>query len=397
MSYRHIEDGHISSPQGYRATGVSAGLKEIRSRDLALIYSARPAHAASLFTTSAIVAAPVFFNQAVLSRNRDAMRAILINAGHANVATGAGGLSTAVECAKLAADELEVPRDSVLLMSTGRIGVPVPLDRMRDGIRRAVSELDSNGGHRAALAILTTDTRPKERAYSVVLRPGRSGILAGMAKGGRMVHPRLGTLLCVLTTDFQISPQVLSLSLERSVAHSFARLTVDGDTSPNDSIIILANGAADAPAIVDTNNSDYVAWQEALDAICVDLATQVARDAAGSGKYVQVHVRGAANDEGARQIALTIARSAGVRSALARSNPDWSAVLVAIGSAGVDLRADLLELRIGAITFLLEGTPVPYEQAAAIQAVSGPEIEIVVDLHIGTTNTSIWTCATTGE
>src|SRR6266508_5766801 len=183
MSYNILDDGTVSSPRGFRATGVSGGLKEVRARDLALIYSQEPCRAAAVFTTNAIMAAPIFFNQAVLSRNRENIRAVLINAGQANAGTGQQGLAAAVECAKLTADELEVPRDSVLLMSTGQIGVPLPMRNIKDGIKRAVSELDSGGGRRAAIAILTTDMRPKDRALAVSLREGRSVTIAGMAKG----------------------------------------------------------------------------------------------------------------------------------------------------------------------------------------------------------------------
>jgi glutamate N-acetyltransferase/amino-acid N-acetyltransferase len=397
MSFRIIDDGHISTPQGFRATGISCGLKEIKARDLALIYSHRPAHAAAMFTTSPIVAAPIFFNQAVLARNHDAIRAVLINAGYANVATGQAGLASAIECAKLTADELEVPRDSVLLLSTGKIGTVLPMDRMRDGIRRAASELDSGGGRRAALAILTSDTRPKDRAYAVSLREGRSGTLAGMAKGSRMIHPRLATLLCILTTDLAISAQLLSRSLERSVTRSFGRLTIDGDSSPNDGVVVLANGMADAPPITDANSIEFGAWQEALDAICVDLAQQVTRDAAMGGKVVQVHVRGAASDSDARQAAQAIARSTSVRQACARSAPDWPALLVAVASSGVDLRPDLLELRLGPVLVLVEGVAVSFDQTAALQAISSSDVELIADLHLGTAQATIWTCVTAHE
>lgn len=393
MSYRIIEDGHVSSPAGYRATGVSCGLKEIKARDLALIYSAHPARAAALFTTNAIMAAPIFFNQAVLGRNRETIRAVLINAGHANVGTGQIGLNDAVECAKLTADELEVPRDSVLLLSTGKIGVPLPMDRIRAGVRRAASELDSGGGRRAALAILTTDTRPKERALSVTLREGHHVVIGGMAKGGRMVHPRLATLLCVLTTDLAIDARLLARSLEQSVAVSFGRLSLDGDTSPNDAVMILANGAANGPPITDPGSWEFGAWQNALDAICIDLAQQVARDTAAGGKFIQVHVRGATDAAEAKKVALTVARSASVRAACAHATPDWGSLLVAVGASGIhDLRPDLLELRIGSVTVMIEGLVVQFDQAAVVQALSGAEVELLIDLHVGMHSAIVWTC-----
>jgi glutamate N-acetyltransferase/amino-acid N-acetyltransferase len=390
MSYRVIEDGHVSSPPGFRATGVSCGLKEVKARDLALVYSTQPARVAALFTTNAILAAPIFFNQAVLSRNREAMRAVLINAGQANAGTGQTGLTNAIECAKITADELDVPRDSVLLLSTGKIGAPLPMDRMRDGIRRAASELDSGGGRRAALAILTTETRPKERALSLTLRGGRTVVLAGMAKGGRLVYPRQATLLCVLTTNLAIDTPLLPASLEASVRQSFGRVALDGEASPNDAVILLANGAAAHPPIADVNSYEFGAWQEALDALCADLAQQIVRDAATGGKFVQVQTRGASSEEDARRIALAVARSSSVRWACANAAADWGGILSAVGSSGVAFRPDLLELWLGSVPVMLEGSAVPFDPTAAIQALSGSDIELTIDLLMGLHQATIW-------
>ncbi len=393
MSYNILDDGTVSSPGGFRATGISGGLKEVRARDLALIYSQRPCRVAAVFTTNAILAAPIFFNQAVLSRNRENIRALLINAGQANAGTGQPGLADAVECAKLTADELEVPRDSVLLMSTGQIGVPLPMHRMRDAVRRAVSELDSGGGRRAAIAILTSDPRPKDRAVVVSLRESRNVVIGGMAKGSRIVHPRQSTVIGVLTTDVVIDTRLLARSLEQSVAQSFGRLTIEGDASPNDGVLLLANGAAENRPITDASSWEYGAWQEALDAICADLAQQVLRDAAGNGKIIQVQVRGASSSAAAHQVALAVARSAPVRWACAQGLADWGGLLVAVGASGVDLRPDVLELRLGSVTVMADGVPAKFDTAAAVQALSGPEIELTVDLHIGAHSATICTCA----
>jgi glutamate N-acetyltransferase/amino-acid N-acetyltransferase len=398
MSYRIFEDGHIASPLGYRATGVSCGLKEIRkARDLALVYSQYPCKAAAMFTTSLTRAAPVFFDQAILARNREGIRAVLINAGQANAGTGQPGLADAVECAKMAADELEVPRDSVLLMSTGIVGVPLLMDRMRDGIRRAVSELDSGGGRRAALAILTTDTRPKERVYRVQLREGRQITLAGMAKGTRLLHPQLATLLCLITTDLAIDTRLLIRSLQQSVARSFARLNIDGDTGTNDTVLLLANGAAEGLPVVDAGSREYAAWQEALDALTADLAQQIVRDAAGSGKIIQVQVRGASNETCARQVAEAVVRSPSLRRALAQSRPDWGALLAAVGGSGADMRPELLELNLAGSLVMLEGLATPFDLPQATANLSGPEVEIVVDLHLGPGTATMWTCTWGGE
>ncbi len=396
MSYNIIEDGHVSSPAGFRATGVSCGLKEIRARDLAIIYSQLPCRIAALFTTNVIIAAPTYFSQAILARSRENIRAVVINAGHANAGTGQPGLATVVECAKIAADELEVPRDSVLMLSTGQIGVAPPIDRMREGIRRAASELDSSGGRRAATAILTSDTRPKDRALRVLLREGRAVTLAGMAKGGRMISPHLATLLCVITTDAPIESRLLMRALDQSVSRSFGRLYIDGDISPNDAVLVLANGAAGGAPIVD-GSWELGAWQEGLDALCTDLAQQVLRDAAAGGKHIQITARGAPTDAAARQVAQAVARSTAVRTMCARGLPEWGGMLVATGASGVELRPEILELRIGTVPVLRDGLPVRFESAALVQALSGPEIDLAIDLHMGAGTATVWTCTTPVE
>lgn len=396
MSHNIIEDGHISTPAGFRATGVSAGLKEIRARDLAIVYSQLPCSVAALFTSNLVVAAPTYFNQAILARGREHIRAVIVNAGHANAGTGQPGLATVVECAKIAADELEIPRDSVLMLSTGQIGVAPPIERMRDGIRRAASELDSSGGRRAALAILTSDARPKERAFRVSLREGRVVTLAGMAKGGRMLSPNLATLLCVITTDAPIESRLLMRALDQSARRSFGRLCIDGDTSPNDAVLALANGASGGATIVD-GSWELGALQQALDALCTDLAQQVLRDAASGGKHIQITLRGAANDADAHQVARAIALSSAVRTMCARGLPEWGGLLVAVGSSGVDVRPDILELRIGSVLVMDDGLPMRYETSMLIQALSGPEIDIVADLHMGSGSAIIWSCTVGAE
>lgn len=393
MSYTIFDDGHISSPLGFRSTGVSAGLVEgSRARDLALVYSEVACTTGAMFTTSATKAAPIFFNHAILARNREGIRAVLINAGQANFGTGQPGLTDAVECAKLVADELEVPRDSVLLMSSGLKGVPLKMENMRSGIIRAVSELDSGGGRRAAIAIMTTDSRPKERVYRVHLRDGRNITLAGMAKGTRMIHPRLATLLCVITTDVAIDERLINRSLHQSVSRSFNRLAIDTDTSPNDSVILLSNGATEGSPITEASSWEYGAWQEALDALTADLANQVVRDAAGNGKIIQVIVRGASNEATARHIAKHVAGSHGVRRACKEGRPEWAEILAAVGATDAELRMDLLDLYVGDLLLMLEGMPVSFDRKTAIQLFSSPEIEFTIDLHLGPGSANVWTC-----
>lgn len=393
MSYTIFDDGHIASPAGFRATGVSCGLKDgSKARDLALIASQRPCRVGAMFTTSLTRAAPVFLSQAILSRNREAIRAVLINSGQANAGTGQAGLADAVECAKLVADELEVPRDAVLLMSTGIVGVPLPMPRLREGIKRAVSELDSGGGRRAAVAILTTDSRPKERVFRVQLRNDQRITLAGMAKGTRMIHPRLATMLCVITSDVLIEQRLLQRALQHSVARSFNRLNLDGDSSPNDSVLFLANGAAAMPSISDPTSREYGAFQEALDALCTDLAQQIVRDAAGNGKIMVVRVRGASSETMARRVADAVAGSRAVRAWVRRGSTDWGPLLAAVGGSCAEFRPELLALRVGQLSLLHEGATVPFDPAALLPIISAPEVELHVDLNVGPVDLNLWTC-----
>lgn len=398
MTHTIFEDGHISSPLDYRATGISCGLKPgSKARDLALVYSLRPCAAAAMFTTSTTKAAPVFFDQAILARNQEGIRAVMINSGQANAGTGQPGLADAVECAKLLADELEIPRDSVLLMSSGLIGVPLPMREMRMGIKRAVSELDSGGGRRAAMAMLTTDTSPKERVYRVHLREGRRITLAGMAKGSSMVHPRLATLLCLITTDLAIDVRLLNRSLRHSVERSFSRITIDGDTSPNDTVIALANGAAEGPPIVEASSWEYGSWQEALDALTADLANQIVHDAGKQSKVIRVVVRGAFDEAGAREIAQSIARSYSVRRICRNTSTDWGPILAAIGASAVEIRPDLLELSIGNQVVMKQGLPASFDEQVLIQQLSGHEIVLTVDLNLGPGSATMFTCTWAGD
>ena len=397
MSYHFLDDGHVSSPQGYRATGVSAGLKDGRARDLALIHALRPCRVAAIFTRNAVVAAPIFFNQAILARSHENTRAVLINAGQANAATGPAGLADAVESAKVVADELEIPRDSVLLMSTGQIGVPLPMPRMREGIRRAASELDSGGGRRAAIAILTNEARPKERALRVALREGHTLRLGGMAKGSRFSMPRQGTVLALVTTDAMLDQRLLMRALDRSFECSFGRILIDGESSPNDGVILLANGAAGGAPILDATSWEYGAFQEALDVLCSDLAQQVVRDAASGGKQIVVHVRGALSAASARQVATAVGRSPAGRRGCAPARGGWGGLLFSCGGRGVEIPADLLDLRIGPVPLMSAGVQVAARSGAITQALAGPEIEIGIDLHLGTHQAEIWACTLPGE
>lgn len=391
MAWTVLEDGSISSPQGYRATGIHAGFKPTRARDLALVYSTESCTAAAMFTTSAIKGAPVLVDQAVLARNRDHIRAVLINSGVANVGTGRPGLEAAVECTRLVSDELEIPRDSVLLMSTGAIGIPLEMDKMRSGIRRAASELDSKGGPRAAMAILHTDRKPKHLALQVSLRDGHTVTLAGMAKGGVHVHPNLATMLCLITSDVSMPAPLLSRSLRQSVAESFHCVTIDGDMSPNDTVLLMANGAASAPPIISASSWEYGMWQEALNHLTKRLALMVVGDSSDEFPLMAVEINGARTDGEARLAALAIARSLGVRRGWQQGVCDWGAIVAALGGSGAELAVERLSLFCGERQIVQDGQL----QLQTLAALPDPDqqgiIAMRLELQVGSGTTTIWT------
>ncbi|NCC33431.1 MAG: arginine biosynthesis protein ArgJ, partial [Chloroflexia bacterium] len=235
-------------------------------------------------------------------------------------------------------------------------------------------------------------TRPKERVYRLQIREGQRGILAGMAKGTRQINPRLATLLGVITTDLPIEQRLLQQALQQSVRHSFHRLNLDGEMSPNDAVIMLSNGAAEGSPITNSNSREFAMFQTALDALCEDLAQQIVRDAAGSGKIMHIRVRGASSEEMARSVAERIAASRSLRDALRRGLPNWGPVLAAVGSGPSRLRPELLDLRIGGVLVLHAGMVARYDPVALIQAFSSPELELILDLHIGPIDVTMTSC-----
>jgi glutamate N-acetyltransferase/amino-acid N-acetyltransferase len=287
-----------------------------------------------------------------------------------------------------------VPSRSLLVCSTGVIGHRLPMEKLEAGIAKAVVALTPEGGDSAAAAILTTDTRPKAIAVEFELA-GRPVRIGGMAKGSGMIAPHLATMLAFLTTDAELSPAQLQACLASSAERTFNRVTVDGDTSTNDTVLLLANRQAEAGPI--TPKRGLARFQAAVDYVTSHLAREIARDGEGATKLVEIHVLGAATEKEALRIARTIANSPLVKTALAGGDPNWGRVLAAAGRAGVRFRADLTELRLGEVRVVSEGAVVPYEVKEAEQAVSGPEVSITLDLHSGAAEATIWTCDLTAN
>ncbi|MEA5534164.1 bifunctional ornithine acetyltransferase/N-acetylglutamate synthase [Crocosphaera sp. XPORK-15E] len=355
--------GGITAPKGFKAAGMAAGLKPSGSPDLALIVSEIDAIAAGVFTTSQVRAACVDYCRQRLQQKASA-RAILCNAGQANAATGQQGWKDAVESAEFLAQTLNISPDSVLLASTGVIGQRIKMDALKAGIPQLVERLSEDGGAAAAKAIITTDLVPKSIALETMMddRPVRIG---GIAKGSGMIHPNMATMLSFVTCDAAVSTVLWQQMLTQAANQSFNQITVDGDTSTNDSLIALANGQSRTAAITDMGSKNAQKLQAMLTTVCQYLAKAIARDGEGATCLVEVQVSGAPDDEAARRIAKTIAGSSLVKSAIFGRDPNWGRIAGAAGRAGVTFHQEDLQIKLGDFIMMENGQPLPFDRQAA--------------------------------
>ncbi len=388
----------ITTVPGFRAAGVHCGLKPAGDRDLALIASDVPCRAAAVFTRNRVAAAPVLYDRAVLADNRDSMQAVVINAGNANACTGQRGLDDARETTRLVAEALGLRAGQVLVMSTGVIGQHLRMDNIRAGVRSAVAALSPDGGHDAALAIMTTDTRPKEAGVQVDIG-GRPVIIAGMCKGAGMIHPDMATMLAVIATDAAISAECLQTALAAAAEVSFNMMTVDGDTSTNDTLAVLANGLAGNPQITDAGADDYRAFAEGLTFVAQELAKAIARDGEGATKFVTITVRGGPSFAEAKQVAMTIAHSPLVKTALYGQDANWGRVLCAVGYSGVAIEPERIGLWFASpedsgppLELVRGGRPFDVDEARAAEILACHDVDIVVELGLGQAQATVWTC-----
>ena len=354
--------GGVTAPRGYRAAGITAGLKPSGLPDLALIFSEVEAIAAGVFTTSQVRAACVDYCRQRLQAKASA-RAILCNAGQANAATGSQGWLDALECAMILGQALNIPAESVLLASTGVIGQRIRMEAMRSGIPQLVAAAGETGSDAAAQAITTTDLVTKSIALETTFgdRPVRIG---GIAKGSGMIHPNMATMLAFVTCDAAVSPSLWQQMLSRAADRSFNQITVDGDTSTNDSLIALANGQSRTPAITETG-PEAERLEAMLTAVCQHLAKAIARDGEGATCLIEVQVSGAADEKAARQVAKTIAGSSLVKSAIFGRDPNWGRIAAAAGRAGVPFESENLKIQLGDFLLMENGQPLPFDRSAA--------------------------------
>jgi glutamate N-acetyltransferase / amino-acid N-acetyltransferase len=354
--------GGVTAPRGYRAAGITAGLKASGLPDLALIVSDVEAIAAGVFTTSQVKAACVdYCRQRLLSKH--SARAILCNAGQANAATGKEGWLDALECAMLLGQELNMPSESILLASTGVIGQRIKMEPLRSGIGKLVAALSETGSDAAAGAIITTDLVTKSIALETSIgdRPVRIG---GIAKGSGMIHPNMATMLAFVTCDAAVAPTLWQQMLSRAADRSFNSITVDGDTSTNDSLIALANGQSRTPAITEMG-AEAEKLEAMLTAVCQHLAKAIARDGEGATCLIEVQVSGASNEQAANQIAKTIVGSSLVKSAIFGRDPNWGRIAAAAGRAGIPFEQENLQIKLGNFLMMENGQPIAFDRTAA--------------------------------
>ncbi len=379
--------GGVCATPGITASGIAAGLKASGELDLALVDAGRAVAAAAVQTRNRVQAAPVVLTRRHLANGR--ARAVLLNAGSANACTGPNGMAFAEESVHSAAALLGCDATDVLVCSTGVIGEPVPRAAFLEGLQPLVEGLDESGGARAARAIMTTDTVPKEAAVSVIDGAG-SCVVGGMVKGSGMIAPAMATMLCVLTTDADVRGPVLQSLLDAAVDETFGRISVDGCQSTNDAVLLLSTGAADPPPAL-------TAFTAGLRTVCAELAEAVVRDGEGASRLVRIRVKGATRESDAVGVGRAVANSVLVRTAIAGGDPNWGRVLAAAGAGPVDFSPERVGVAFGGVTVCRFGVAASFDRGQAAAALRGPEVKLTVDLGAGRAEATFLTCDLTHD
>ncbi len=369
--------GGITAPTGFRAAGIAAGIKRSGAKDLALMVSDKPARAAAVYTRNQVKAAPVLYCMNHVTTR--AARAIIVNSGNANACNGPSGEVHARDMAATVADGLQCARDQVFVCSTGRIGVRLPHRKIRSGIKTLLGQVSNQGGADAARAIMTSDTRTKE--YAVRLRVGGQVItIGGMAKGAGMIHPQMATMLAFITTDAAIQAAALQRCLQRAVNQSFNRISVDGDMSTNDTVILLANGIAGNRKL---NAADMALFQDGLNQLTLALAQMIVRDGEGVSRFVTVRVEGAASDADAESACRSVCNSVLVKSSWSGGDPNWGRVLDALGYSNARIKPGQIEIRYDRLVAVRRGAPARTSPARLQKIAAKPEFTLGIDLGVG--------------
>ena len=385
---RFVDGGTVTSPRGFSAGATYAGIKTYAEEklDLGILLSHRPSSIAGVFTTNAVKSPSVQLTQERVSQGK--VKALLVNSGIANTCVGEQGLEDAREATAAAAKSLGLKSEEVLIGSTGIIGVEMPMALIRAGI--AGIELSEDGGHDLARAILTTDTRPKESAVSLESQ-GKTITIGGIAKGAGMIHPNMATMLCFLSTDGEIDSPFLQRTLKRAMDSSFNMLSVDGDTSTNDTVLIFANGAAEA-GVIEEGSPFADLFQEALTQLCIHLTKELARDGEGATRLLEVTVEGATSPAAARQAARTVVSSTLVKSAVHGADPNWGRIIAALGRSGAEVEEDKIALYVNDVCLMEGGRPIPFHRDGVVVLMQGPEVSLRINLNLGQGQATAWGC-----
>ena len=388
---RIIEGGGVTAPSGYRAAGIQTGVKESGAKDLALVYSTRPANAAAVYTTNKVQGAPIAIDREHLADGK--ARAVILNSGNANVCNGDVGLDHAKRMCALTASELGLQTEEVLVCSTGLIGVPLPIAKIEAGIPQIVAALSEEGGATAAEAIMTTDTVPKSCAVEVELESGRA-VVGAMAKGAAMIAPNMATMLSVVTTDAAVPSGQLQELLSQAIQRTFNCITVDGDMSTSDTVILMVNGDESAQKL---DERDIERLYEGIEYACRQMAQAIARDAEGSSKLITIAVRGAATEAEARQVGIAVANSSLVKTAAFGNDPNWGRILCAMGYAGVDFDPETARVSLCGTNIYGNGAGLDFDGDKLSAAMQAEEMAIDIDLAMGAATAEIFTCDLTYE
>lgn len=381
-------DGGVTAAQGFKAAGLHAGIKRFKP-DLALITSTSPAKAVGVFTTNLVQAAPLKICKEHLKATNQ-FSAIIINSGNANACTGEQGYKDAKTMTSLVAENLLCKTEEVLVASTGVIGVNLPIDKIEDGITKIAPRLTEDGSTAAATAIMTTDTFSKEYALEFELGDKKVRI-GGIAKGSGMIHPNMATMLAFITTDAAISQHLLDKALKDAIAKSFNMITVDGDTSTNDLCLVFANGHAGNKEITD-ETADYAQFYEALLEVTTELAKLIARDGEGATKLIEINVVGAKDKEAANKVALSIASSNLVKTAIFGEDANWGRIICAAGYSGASFNPDKVRIYLGDLLVGDCGKGIEFSEERAKEILNKDEVVITVDLQNGSSAAVAWTC-----
>ena len=386
--FQVVKEG-ITYPNGVKAAGVKCGIR-FNKKDLALIYSEKLADARGTFTTNKFKAAPLVVTEKNLSLSGGKLQAVLINSGIANACTGERGLKDAWDTVNHVSEGLKINQEYVAVTSTGKIGEFLPMKKIDDGLKEAISKLSALGGTEAAEAILTTDNKKKEIAVNFKLK-GQEVRIGGMAKGSGMIHPNMATMLGFITSDISIKGELLQEALQEVVEKSFNMISVDGDTSTNDMVLVMANGLA-GNKIVNKKDADYYKFLEALQYVAKYLAKCIAKDGEGATKMIEVEVQNAVSFGEARKVAKAVINSPLVKTAVFGKDPNWGRILAAVGYSGAEVMPDKVDLYLKE-KIVENGQPLEFSRQEIHKYLeSSDEIKIIIDLKMGEVNATAWGC-----